>query len=207
MTLKHALKCLAALGSKLLEIRKDDLTQTDTKASTKACSKMKCFKRLVEALLFGAPSCELRKCCNMVLSVRCSHFRKSNGVAGILQNILRELRKMSSDPCTRMYVSSAPAGDVGLFLLLWSSAVHQAGSSGGWTRLETAGKPFALHAEQCRHWNFEIWACLKLKLESKPPGRKQCEPCFATPAPQYRATAEAAPSLCGSRLRIKQRAG
>lgn len=32
-----------------------------------------------------------------------------------------------------------------------------------------------LHAEQCVCWNFEIWACLKLKLESKPPGRKQRE--------------------------------
>lgn len=90
---------------------------------------MKHFQRLVEALLLGAPGCEFPKRCAVVLPVRCYLFGKERQPCCYLTKRLEGNGGNAPKPCK--YVSLAAAGDVVLFMSLLSSAIRQAGSSGG----------------------------------------------------------------------------
>lgn len=90
---------------------------------------MKHFQCLVEVLLLGAPGYEFSKHCAVVLSVRCYRFGKERQPCCYLTKHLEGNGGNAPKPCK--YVSLAPAGDVVLFMLLLSSAIRQAGSSGG----------------------------------------------------------------------------
>lgn len=117
------------------------------------------------------------------------------------------MRKTSPNPCRGIYVSSAPAGDVGFFKvaikLCGTSGREQQGLSTTGSCREILHPAWSACRTTCACWwsqlNFEIWACLKLKLESKPPGRKQCELSFFF---SFLKTLQTKSTLC-SQLQIK----
>lgn len=143
----------------------------------------------MEALLFGALGCEFCKRCDIVLPVRCYRFSEEQRRCWYLTKHLERNEENVPKPVyVQVNASSAPAGDAVLFRLLLSSAVGgvRQGAAGAEHHWKLQGNPSPCtvcmqNRARTRWWsrlNFEIWACLKLKLESKPPGRKQCEPFF-----------------------------
>lgn len=101
---------------------------------------------------------------------------------------MKHLERSEENVPKSMYMqvnaSSAPVGDVVLFILLLSSVARgvRQGAAGPEHHWELQGNPLLCMQDTVCWWsqlNFEIWtSCLKLKLESKPPGRKQCNLLF-----------------------------